>query len=50
VDPDLDRVRIYRRGLNRFHGPLELFAESGDVLTTPLLPGLTLALTEIFEA
>src|SRR4030095_5381378 len=40
VDPELDVVRVYRRGEEGFERPLELTAESGDVLTTPVLPGL----------
>lgn len=48
VDPDRDAVRVYRRVGNRFDKPVELSAESGDVLTTPLLPGLDLPLSKIF--
>jgi Uma2 family endonuclease len=47
VDPDSDAVRVFRRESN---GPLALTAEltRGDVLTTPLLPGLAIQLTELF--
>jgi Uma2 family endonuclease len=49
VDPDLDRVRIYRRAADaRFARATELSAEEGGVLTTPLLPGLRLPLAELF--
>jgi Uma2 family endonuclease len=49
VDPELDVVRVYRRGGDEFDRPLELRTESGDVLTTPLLPGLDLPLARIFR-
>jgi Uma2 family endonuclease len=48
VDPDLDLVRVYRRGDDRFGRPTELSAETGDVLITPLLSGLEMPLTRIF--
>ena len=48
VDPDLDIVRVYRRDGDRFGKPVEFSAESGDVLTTTLLPGLELPLSRIF--
>jgi Uma2 family endonuclease len=49
VDPELDVVRVYRRDGERFARPIELSLEAGDVLTTPLLPGLELPLSEIFR-
>jgi Uma2 family endonuclease len=49
VDPEIDVVRVYRRGPKGFERPEELRAESGDVLTTPLLPGLSLPLARIFR-
>ena len=49
VDPQIDVVRIYRRGAHSFGRPLELGAEAGDTLTTPLLPGLSLPLARIFR-
>ena len=49
VDPELDVVRVYRRDGERFARPHELSTEAGDVLTTPLLPGLELPLTDIFR-
>jgi Uma2 family endonuclease len=48
VDPDVDVVRVYRRDGGRFARPVELSLEAGDLLTTPLLPGFELPLTEIF--
>jgi Uma2 family endonuclease len=49
VDPELDVIRVYRRDGERFARPQELSTEAGDVLTTPLLPGLDLALADIFR-
>ena len=49
VDPEIDVVRVYRRGAHSFGRPLELSAEAGDTLTTPLLPGLSLPLARIFR-
>ena len=49
VDPELDVVRVYRRDRERFAQPHELSTEAGDVLTTPLLPGLELTLDDVFR-
>jgi Uma2 family endonuclease len=49
VDPEIAVVRVYRREGDRFARPRELSRESGDVLTTPLLPGLEIPLQRIFE-
>ena len=49
VDPEIDVVRVYRRKEDRFERPVELALAAGDVLTTALLPGLELPLSEIFE-
>jgi len=48
VDPELDVVRVYRREGDGFGRAVELSTEVGDVLTTPLLPGLELPLSRIF--
>lgn len=48
VDPKLDVVRVYRSA-TVFERPLELSREAGDVLATPLLPGLELTLADIFK-
>ncbi len=50
VDPELDVVRICRRRNDRYDRPLELSQDSGDVLTTPLLPGLEIPLSRILRA
>jgi Uma2 family endonuclease len=49
VDPMRDIVRLYRRDDQVFGEPLELSRIAGDVLTTPLLPGLALPLARIFK-
>jgi Uma2 family endonuclease len=49
VDPELDAVRVYARDGQNFGRPRELSAEAGDVLTTPLLPGLQMPLARIFR-
>ena len=49
VDPVSDAIRVYRRENDRFGRPIELSREAGDVLTTPLLPGLALPLARIFR-
>jgi Uma2 family endonuclease len=48
VDPELDVVRVYRSA-HSVERPQELSREAGDVLTTPLLPGLELPLAAIFK-
>jgi Uma2 family endonuclease len=50
VDPERDVVRVYTRGEGRFARARELSAEAGDVLTTPLLPGLEVPLARVFAA
>jgi Uma2 family endonuclease len=50
VDPELDVIRVYRRDAdNRFARPIELSVERGDILASPLLPGLELRLVDIFK-
>jgi Uma2 family endonuclease len=49
VDPELDVVRVYRREGEGFGRAVELSREAGDVLATPLLPGLEMALARIFR-
>ena len=48
VDPELDVIRVYRREGDRFTRPVELSAEVGDALTTPILPGLEIPLQQVF--
>jgi Putative restriction endonuclease len=49
VDPEIDVIRVYRRGAKGFERPHELCAEAGDTLSTPLLPGLSVPLFRIFR-
>jgi hypothetical protein len=42
-------IQVYRRIGDRLTRAAELSLENGDVLTTPLLPGLEMALIKIFE-
>jgi Uma2 family endonuclease len=42
-------VRVYRRKNGRLDLAAELSAAAGDILTTPLLPGLEIPLVEVFE-
>jgi Uma2 family endonuclease len=50
VDPEIDAIRIYRREGDGFADVVELSADAGDVLTTPLLPGLEIPLTRVLKA
>jgi Uma2 family endonuclease len=49
VDPAIDVVRVYKQSSDGFDRPVELSREKGDVLTTPLLPGLELPLARLFR-
>jgi Uma2 family endonuclease len=49
VDPEIEAIRIYRQEHGQFGRPIELSRETGDILTTPLLPGLELPLARIFR-
>ena len=49
VDPELDVVRVYGREESGYSRPRELSKEAGDVLRTPLFPGLELSLDTIFR-
>jgi Uma2 family endonuclease len=49
VDPTLSLVTVFaRHGDGRFPQVASLLRERADVLTTPLLPGLTIPLNELF--
>ena len=50
VDPQIDTIRVYRREGNGFARVVELSAESSDVLTTTLLPGLEISLSRVFKS
>jgi Uma2 family endonuclease len=49
VDPELDAIDVYRLVEGRSQRTAQLRFETNDVLTTPLLPGLTLPLSTTFE-
>ena len=49
IDPELDMIKVYRLVEGRYTRVHELTLEAGDVLTTPLLPGLQLPLAAIFH-
>jgi Uma2 family endonuclease len=48
VDPEIEVVRVYRREGEAFGRPVEVSSERGDVLETPILPGLRLAVATVF--
>jgi Uma2 family endonuclease len=48
VDPDIDTIRVYRATDGRFGRAVELSAEAGDVLTTPLFDGLDVPVARVF--
>ena len=49
IDPEIDVLRVYRREGALFTRPVELSRESGDLLRSPLLPGLDLPLVRVFR-
>ena len=49
VDPVLETVKVYRLNGGVYERVAELSAEAGDRLETPLLPGLTIAVSQIFN-
>ena len=51
VDPELESVKVYRRNdAGRYERVLELSTETaGAAISTPLFPGLEIALAEVFE-
>ena len=48
VDPEIDVVRVFRLMDGKYPRAHELSLVRGDILTTSLLPGLELSLSEIF--
>ncbi len=50
VDPELETIKVYRRGDGGFARAAELAAEAGDIVTTPLLPECSISLAELFAA
>jgi Uma2 family endonuclease len=48
VDPELETVKVYRRTDGAFARAAELPSQTGDELTTPLIPGLRISLRALF--
>jgi Uma2 family endonuclease len=50
VDPELDTIKIYRHTEQRFVRAADLSVEHADKLTTPLLPGFSAILADVFAS
>jgi Uma2 family endonuclease len=50
VDPELDTIKIDRQTDRRFVRAAELSVEHADLLTTPLLPGFSAILADVFAS
>jgi Uma2 family endonuclease len=48
VEPSFETIEVFRRDAEALQLVTELSAEAGDILTTPLLPGLEIPVAEIF--
>lgn len=48
IDPDLETIKVYRMTDKGYLRAAELAKETKDTLSSPLLPGLSLLLAEIF--
>jgi Uma2 family endonuclease len=48
IDPELERIAIYRPAGGSYERVADLWREREEQLTSPLFPGLTLALGDIF--
>ena len=48
IDPDLETIKVYRMTDKGYLRAAELAKETKDALSSPLLPGLSLLLAEIF--
>jgi Uma2 family endonuclease len=49
VDPDRRTLRVYRHTGKRLTVTADLSVDSGDSLSTPLLPGLVISVEKVFE-
>lgn len=49
VDPDRSQLIVHLRDTDGFRACLPLSSEDRAVLTTPLLPGFSLSLSELFQ-
>ena len=50
VDPELDAIKVYRFTDGAFVRTAELSAEHDDALTTPLQPGFSVSLPDVFAS
>lgn len=50
IDPEIDTIRVYRRDGDTFGRVIEVSADAGDTLTTPLLPGLEIQVSRVLRA
>ena len=50
VDPELELVKIYRRTTTAFARVAEIGTEDGGAITTPLLPGFSLDVADVFAS
>lgn len=49
MDTELEAIKVYRMSDKGYIRVSELAKEAGDTIITPLLPGLKLSLSEVFE-
>jgi Uma2 family endonuclease len=49
VDPELTTVKVYRTTVNGYVRAGEFEGEANDTLNTPLLTGLSISLSELFD-
>jgi hypothetical protein len=48
VDPELETVKVYRLTGKAYKRTAELSRETGDTITTPMLPKLKISLRDLF--
>ncbi|MBI2882731.1 MAG: Uma2 family endonuclease [Candidatus Methylomirabilis oxyfera] len=48
IDPEIETIKIYRMTAQGYHRVAELSDEADDMLSTPLLPDLSIPLKDIF--
>ena len=49
IDPRRESIRVYARAASGFGEPVELTRRAGAVLSTPLMPGLSVPVDEVFK-
>lgn len=50
VDPEIEQVKIYRRTAVAFQRVAEINTDDGGAITSPLLPGFTLDVHDVFAS